>query len=226
MKKNRDQPSKTFFEYRRMINYFMTVFFIFLLMVSILLFINLSRTVLSDSNIEKHLSDTKSLLEELEEVEKSGSNKFANFSSNFSDYPQKNLINRLDIEDISLFDTNKSEVAYLTLKSSEYRYKTIDSSIIIINIEPELYDMIIFRDETSNFQRGLIIDLYDESEGRTPLNENDELGGDMYIILKDTAFNVVNTELNQSLENPDQNINDKIMTISRNDIEGVELISN
>lgn len=229
MKKKENQASKTFFEYRRMLNYFMTVFFIFLLMISILLFINLSRAVLSDSNIERHLTDTKSLLEELEEVEKSGANRFDNFSTNFSDYPQKALINRIEIDDISLYDTNKSEVAYLTLKSSNYTYNAIDSSIIITNVEPILYDVIIFKDNMSNFQRGLIVELYEE-EKENLQNQVNNRENAMYIVLKDSSFinsslTQQNSRLNQSIQSS-QGIQNEIVSISESDIEGVELISN
>lgn len=198
-------------------------------MISILLFINLSRTVLSDSNIERHLTDTKSLLEELEEVENSRTNRFGDFSTNFSDYPQKSLINRIEIDDISLSDSSKNSIAYLTLKSSKYAYKTIDSSIIITNVDPLLYDMIIFEDENSNFQRGLIIELYEE-EKENSQNQRTNRGDSIYIVLKDSSFidsSLIqqNNGLNQSIQSS-QRIQNEIVSISKNDIEGVELISN
>lgn len=224
MEKKSSVPSN-FFEYSRMINYFLTIFFIFLLMISILLFINLSRAVLSDADVERHLTQTKSLLQELEEVENTQSRSYINMSTNFSHYSRNSPLTRLNIDDVSLYQSEVSGVAYLTLKSLNYSYETIHSSIIVTNIDPLLYDMIIFKDPSSTLERGLIIGIREKLQGSPRAAQDSVLTSNEYLVLKDSSFIRGDDATNQST-NINQKIENEIVRISKNEIKGVEILKN
>lgn len=131
------------FEYKRVISYFMTIFFTFFLMLILLLVIALSREVLSDRDFEEYVLQTKSLINELEEVEENKFSAYENYSLNVSNYESKTIFNRLDVDDYSKVGSKNNNFSFLTLKINYEIELYKNESLVILDIKPELGDDIL-----------------------------------------------------------------------------------
>ncbi|MFP4402235.1 MAG: hypothetical protein ACLFPL_03295 [Candidatus Nanoarchaeia archaeon] len=161
---------ESIFEYRTMIHYLLTVSFIFILMLSIVFLISLSRYALSDADVENHVLNTKSLLEELNQVEQSQqarlSSIYANVSLNYSSYETTSPLSRLSIDDTSLLASSSTHTSYITFRFKNNSFEEWNDVIIVNSIEPIQNEEIVYQSSTSsNYHRGIIIDERNNNDG-------------------------------------------------------------
>ena len=161
------------FEYKSVLNYFLTIFFIFLLMIILLLIVALSREVLADKGVEQHLLDTRSLLQELEEVEQN-QNQFVNISRNISDYKKDSILTRLDLGDIDHSTRNRANNTFVSFKT-QHVFQTIDGGTIIVkDLFPQINDRVIVK-LNEQYVEGAVIEVKDS--GNLVLLHDFELTG-------------------------------------------------
>lgn len=161
-KKKQISVLESVFEYKSMIHYILTVLFIFALMLSIIFLISVSRYTLSDADVENHVLNTKSLIEELDQVEKSQeqslASRFENISLNYSTYSPVSPLLRLNINDSSLTSSNTSQISYLTLRFKDYFFQIWNDKILLKNILPRVDEEIVYKSNiTSQNHKGIII---------------------------------------------------------------------
>ena len=200
------------YAYNSMMNYFLTIFFIFGLMLFLLLLIILSREVLSDANFERHILETKSLLDELEREERGTESRFDSFNSNISEYQKNSIFKRIIIDDLSLSSHSSSNISFITFKTSNYSFEILEDLLIVSNIELERFDYILYSGSIypssayvlGIYSKGLILDIQ--------RNENQEI--EEIIVLGEKVLN--NDELIENL-----NHNDFFEVISQNQVRGI-----
>ena len=206
-----EQVSLGSYIYNSMMNYFLTIFFIFGLMLFLLLLIILSREVLADASFERHLIETKSLLEELERVERGRENRFDLFETDISLYQKNSVFKRIEIDDLALISTPNSNTSFITLKMQNYNFELFDDLLLVSNIEPQTYDYISYssnqRDFTSDspYMKGLILQItYEEDSSVKEI-----------IVLKDLS------EFESNIQYLDLTHNDFFEVISKQQIRGI-----
>lgn len=155
--KKEELSQKTVFAYERMFNYFLTVFFVFFLMIFLLLIVGLSREVLADKEIEQHVLKTRNLFNELEAVEEN-SKSYDNLSLNMSDYIPNSVIERLNLLDFSEFSSERTNVSYLTLRSKHKILSTEGGTIAIRDLNPRINDRVLVT-INSRLVDGIVIDI-------------------------------------------------------------------
>ena len=164
---NKGSDDNSIFNYERSINYFLTIFFVFVLMIFLLLIIGLSREVLSDNDVEKHVLKTKNLIDELEKVEED-SLSYENISLNISDYYSYQLVNRLDV---LTSNTDTNEVPLNSILYFNHLIKVFNDSIIVIaDLNPIIGDYVLVEIE-NELIKGVVIDI--EETGNLILVSND-----------------------------------------------------
>ena len=201
------------YAYSSMMNYFLTIFFIFGLMLFLLLLIIISREVLSDANFERHILETKSLLDELERVERGPDNRFERFSSNISEYQKNSIFKRIIIDDLSLSSSQNSNISFITFKTSNYTFEIIEDLLLVSDIELERFDYILYSGSIhpSSYQvlniysKGLILDIQ--------RNEDQEI--EEIIVLRE----IMNPQYNELINQ--MNHNDFFEVISQNQVRGI-----
>ncbi|MCH8519736.1 MAG: hypothetical protein LAT82_03190 [Nanoarchaeota archaeon] len=161
------------YAYNSMMNYFLTIFFIFGLMLFLLLLIILSREVLSDANFERHVMQTKSLLQELERVERGRENRFDLFNSNINEYQKNSVFKRIIIDDLALSSSQATNISYITFKTRDYSFDLLDDLLVVSNVELELYDYVLYsgsmysssQNTLDIYSKGLIIEIIKNDNG-------------------------------------------------------------
>ncbi len=134
---------ESIFQYERVISYFLTIFFTFFIMMILLLVIALSREVLSDRDFEQYVLQTKSLLNELEEVEEDRFSAYENFSLNVSNYELKTIFTRLNVDDYSKISPPDRNFSFLTLRINYEVREFNNESLVILGMRPEIGDDIL-----------------------------------------------------------------------------------
>ena len=157
-KKEEELQKPGIFEYNKILNYFMTVFFIFVLMIFFLLIITLSRIVLSDSTFERHVIETRSLIEELERFERSRPDLYENVSLDMDDHIRNSILYRLELDDVALISSQSSDISFITLRTSKYEFESVGNFIIITNLEPQVNDQVLISTSQGSIQHAVIID--------------------------------------------------------------------
>ncbi|MFT4244647.1 MAG: hypothetical protein ACMXYB_04320 [Candidatus Woesearchaeota archaeon] len=199
--------------YNSMLNYFLTIFFIFGLMLFLLLLIILSREVLADASIERHLIETKSLLEELDKVERGRENRFDSFNSNISQYEQNSIFNRVFIDDLSLLSPENSNISFVSMRFQDNEFELIENRLIVTDIDFRVEDYILY---ISNFQepesdflysKGLILEIIKDKQDTSIIEE--------IVVLKDVR------EFESQIQITEMNHNDFFEVILPNQIIGV-----
>ena len=134
---------ESIFQYERVISYFLTIFFTFFIMMILLLVIALSREVLSDRDFEQYVLQTKSLLNELEEVEEDRFSAYEDFSLNVSNYELKTIFTRLNVDDYSKISPPDRNFSFLTLRINYEVREFNNESLVILGMRPEIGDDIL-----------------------------------------------------------------------------------
>lgn len=152
---------ESIFQYKRVISYFMTIFFTFFLMMILLLVIALSREVLSDGDFEQYVLQTKSLLNELEAVEENKFSAYENYSLNVSNYDSKTIFTRLNVDDYSKTSPSNRNFSFLTLRVNYGVREFNNESLVILGMKPEIGDdiLVVISQEES---RAKLIDILED----------------------------------------------------------------